>query len=125
MPWACLMMLTLIPPHEGMGSEAAAADYRQRFAAYAIQPRDIVIRLPNQRIYIGPHVQEFLAGLHAEWEDRPTRWTLGVRNALEAGDVLPPFPTAVTDTPGGAGPALENEPLVRGRSIREARLEVP
>ena len=50
-------------------------------------------RLPNLRIYILPHVQEYLAGLDSTWEDL-TRWILGVRNALEAGDAPPPFPTA-------------------------------
>ena len=55
---------------------------------------DTVLRLPNRRIYILPHVQEFLAGLDSTWEDRLSRWTLGVRNALEEGEALPPFPTA-------------------------------
>ena len=49
--------------------------------------------LPN-RMYILPHVQEFLAGLDSTREDGLTRWTLGVRNAVESGDALPPSPTA-------------------------------
>ena len=38
-------------------------------------------------------------------EDRLTRWTLGVRNALEAGEALPPFPTAA----GTLGPMNMDE----------------
>ena len=70
---------------------AGAGHYREIFAAYGIRPQDTVLRLPNQRIYILPHVQEFLAGLYSTWEDRLTRWT---SDALEEGEVLPPFPTA-------------------------------
>ena len=73
------------------------------FEACAVQPQDIFLRLPNRRIYIAPHVQELLAGLDSEREERLTRWTLGVRNALEAGDALPPFPTETANTSGGAG----------------------
>ena len=79
-------------------------------------PRDILLQLPNRRFYIGPHVQEFLAGLQVEWEERLTRWTLGVRHALEVGDALPPFPTATADTLGAVSPGLEGEPLILGRS---------
>ena len=70
---------------------------------------------PNRRLYIRPHVQEYLAGLDAEWEERLTRWTLGVRSALEVADALPPFPTAVAATPEGMDPALENGRLARGQ----------
>lgn len=51
-------------------------------------------RLPNPRMYILPHVQEFRAGLDSTWEDRLMKGIFGVRNALEAGDALSPFPTA-------------------------------
>lgn len=37
--------------------EAVTARYREVFAAYAIQPRGILIQLPNRRFYIGPHVR--------------------------------------------------------------------
>ena len=30
--------------------------------------------------------------------------------------MVPPFPTAVADTPGGAGQALESEPLIGGQN---------
>ena len=86
--------------------EAATVRYRVVFEAYAIQPQDIFLRLPNRRIYMVPHVQEFLAGIDSEWEERLTRWTLGVRNALEAGDALPLFPTAAENTSGGTSPVL-------------------
>ena len=42
---------------------AAAGHYCEIFAAYGIRPQDTVLRLPNRRTYILPHVQEFLAGL--------------------------------------------------------------
>ena len=83
------------------------------FEACAVQPQDIFLRLPHRRIYIAPHVQEFLAGLDSEWEERLTRWTLGVRNALEAGDALPLFPTVAAKTSRGAGPVLGGRPSVR------------
>ena len=35
------------------------AHYRERLAAYAIQPRDILLRFPNRTLYIGPRVQSF------------------------------------------------------------------
>ena len=69
--------------------ETAAGRYRTLFAAYAIQPQDILLRHQNQRLYIAPHVQQYLVGLDAECEEQLTRWTLGVRSALEAGDALP------------------------------------
>ena len=115
---------------------AAVGHYREIFAAYGIRPQDTVLRLPNRRIYILPHVQEFLAGLDSTWEDRLTRWTLGVRNALEEGEALLPFPTAAWTlgsqnrfeaenelppsptaagvTPEGTDPALESDSLATG-----------
>ena len=59
----------------------AAGQYRESFAAYGIRPQNTVIRLPNRTIYILPHVQEFLAGLHSTWVVCLPRWTLGVRDA--------------------------------------------
>ena len=61
-------------------------------------------------------LQDFLADFHVEWEKRLTRWTLGVRHALEAGDALPPFPTATADSLGAVGPWLEGEALLIGRN---------
>ena len=75
-----------------------------------------MLQLPNRRLYIGPHVQEFLAGLHVEREECLIRWTLGVRHALEAGDALPPFPTATVDTLVAVGPGMDGEPLIMGRN---------
>ena len=46
--------------------EAAAAHYRERFAAYVIRPRDIFLQPPKRRLYMGSHVQEFLARLYVE-----------------------------------------------------------
>ena len=127
--------------------QAAASHYREVFAAYAIRAQDILLWLPNRRIYIPPHVQEFLAGFDSTWEDRLARWTLGVRNALEAGDPLPPFPTAEWNlgaqnaleagnepptfltasgaTPEGTDQAVESGPKLGSKWGREAPLGVP
>ena len=48
--------------------EEAVGRYRTLFAAFEIPPQDILLRLINRRLDIGPHVQEYLAGLDAEWE---------------------------------------------------------
>ena len=77
--------------------QAAAGLDRDIFAAYGIRPQDTVFRLPNRRIYILPHVQEFLVGLESTSEDRLARWTLEVGNAQEEGEALPLFPTAAWD----------------------------
>ena len=94
--------------------EMAAGRYRTLFAAYTIQPQDILLRLPNQIIYIALHVQQYLVGLDAECEERLTRWTLGVRSALEAGDALSSFSTAMAATPERTDRTLENDPLHTG-----------
>ena len=96
--------------------EVATSHHRKRFAAYAIQSRDILLHLSNRRLYIRLHVQEFLAGLHVEWGERLTRLTLGVRRALEAGDALPAFPPAIADTLEAVDLGLEGDPLIMGRN---------
>ena len=94
--------------------ETAAGRYRTLFAAYAIQPQDILLRLQNQRIYIVSHVQQYLVGLDAECEERRWRWTLGAQSALEAGDALPSFSTAMAATPERTDRTMENDPLHTG-----------
>ena len=94
--------------------ETAAGRSRMLFAAYAIQPQDILLRLPNQRLYIAPHVQQYLVSLDAECEEQLTRWTFGVRSALEAGDALPSFSTAMAATPGRTDRTRENDPVHTG-----------
>ena len=79
--------------------KTAAGRYRVLFAAYDIQPQDILLRNPNQILYIGPRVQEYLVGLDAEFEERLTRGTLGIQSALEASGALPSFSTAMATTP--------------------------
>ena len=81
-------------------------------------------------------METFLAGLDSPWDDRLPRGTLGVRNALEEGETLPPFPTgawtlvsqnvfearnapppsptAAGIAPEGADPVLESNPLAAG-----------
>ena len=96
------------------GWETAAGRYRTLFVAYAIQPQDILLRFPDQRLYIGPHVQEYLVDLDAEWAERLTRWALGFQSALEAGDAPLPFSTAMATTPERTGRTLESDPLNTG-----------
>ena len=106
-----------------------------------------MLRVLNRRIYILPHVQEYLASLDSTREDRLTKWTLGVRNALEAGDEPPPLPTAGRNlgaqtvfeagdepppfrtaaraTPEGTDPAVESGPKLGSKWSREAPLGVP
>ena len=38
---------------------AAACHYREIFVAYGVRPQNTLLRLPNRRIYILFHVQEF------------------------------------------------------------------
>ena len=120
---ACPKPPTLASPDR---ENAAAGHYRETFAAYGMRPQDTVLRLPNRRVYILPHVQEFLAGLDSTWEDRLTRWTLGVRNALEEGKALPPFPTAAwtLESQNGfeAGNELSSLPDGSGGNIGRNRL---
>ena len=94
--------------------KTGAGRYRALFAAYAIQPQDILLRLPNERLYIAPHVQEHLVGLDAEWEDRLPSWTLEVQGALETSDGPPPFSTATAATPERTGRTQESGPLHTG-----------
>ena len=109
--------------------EMAAGRYRTMFAAYAIQPQDILLRLQSQRLYIAPHVQQYLVGLDAECEEQLKRWTLGVRSALEAGDALCSFSTAMAATQEKTDRTPENDPLHTGpteqggaaRSVAEKR----
>ena len=93
--------------------ETAAGRYRTLFAAHAIQPQDILLRLQNQRIYVAPHVQHYLVGLHGECEEWLTRWTLGVRSALQVGDALPSFSTAMAAI-GENGPDAGEQPSTHG-----------
>ena len=50
--------------------EVVVGHYRIQFSAFGIRSQNIQLRLTNRRLYIGPHVQEYLAGLDAEWEER-------------------------------------------------------
>ena len=53
--------------------EVAVDLYRTLFAAFGIRSQDILLRLPNRRLYIGTQVQEYLAGLDVEWGEHLTR----------------------------------------------------
>ena len=91
-----------------MGSEMCIRD-RYSIAGHLTQTPK------SETIYIGLHVQAYLGGLDTEWAGRLTRWTLGVQNAVEAGDVIPPFPKAVATTPERTDLSLENNRSERGQ----------
>ena len=105
--------------------KAAAAHYRTLFIAYGIRWQDILLRILSGRLYIGPHVQDYLAGVDTEWEERLPRWTLGVQSVLEAGDAMPPFPTAVAVTSEGTDPSLRTTGQQGGSLNRKTLLWVP
>ena len=83
--------------------------YRALFTAFEIRPQDILLRLPNHRLYIRPHFQEYLVGLGSELEEHLTRWVLAVQNALRTDAALPPFPAAAAAPPEEAL-ASESDP---------------
>ena len=56
--------------------------YRTLFIAFQIRPQDVLLWLPNCRLYIGPHVQEYRVGLDSEREEHLTRWVLAVQNGV-------------------------------------------
>ena len=95
------------------------------FAAFGIRSQNVLLRLTNRRLYIGPHVQEYLAGLDAEREERLTRWTLGVQNALEDSTALPPVPGEAAPLPRRMEPAPERDSMMRGRSSKKKQFRVP
>ena len=71
--------------------EVAVGRCRELFAAFGVQSQDVLLRLTNRRLYNGSHAQEYLAGRGVEWEERLTRWTLGVQHALQEDTALSPF----------------------------------
>ena len=56
----------------------AVGRYHALFAALGIRSQDTIFRLTNWALYSDPHAQGYLAGLDAEWNERLTRWCLGV-----------------------------------------------
>ena len=90
--------------------EAAAGRIRCS-AAFGIRPQDILLRFTNRRPYIGPDVQQYLASLDAEWEERLTRWILGVQNAPKEGVTLSLFPVGVAASPRGTGLVLASDQM--------------
>ena len=64
----------------------------------------------NRRLYIGPHVQSYLAGPDDEWEERLTRWTAAVQTTQEEGVDLPRFPVEVAHLPRGTRTVPESCP---------------
>ena len=95
--------------------EAAVSRYHTLFTAFEIRPQHVVLRLPYSRLYIGPHVQEYLVGLDSEWEEHLTRRNLAVQNVLCIDTALLPFPAAVAAQPEEEALASGSDPWVRGR----------
>ena len=80
--------------------QVVVSRYRALFTAFEIRPQDILLRLPNHRLYIRPHFQEYLVGLGSELEEHLTRWVLAVQNELRTDAGLPPFPARPRATRG-------------------------
>ena len=93
--------------------EVAVDRYRALFVASGVRSQNILLRLSNRRLYIGPHLQECLAGLDAEWEERLTRWTLGLQDALGGGIAPPPFPLQAAPSLKGTESTIESDPMLR------------
>lgn len=72
--WACLKRPTWISLALGDGNRAL-------FPAFGFLSQDILLRFTKRLHYIGPQVQNYLAGLNAGWEECLPRWTVGVQNA--------------------------------------------
>lgn len=51
------------------GWKAAGGRYRALFAAFEIRLQDVLLRIAKWRLYINPHVVEYLVGLDPEWEN--------------------------------------------------------
>ena len=98
----------------------AVGRYGALFTAFEIQAQNILLWLTNQRLYIGPHVESYLAGLDDEWEKRLTRWTLAAQTVLEEGTELLLFPTEIVHPPRGTRTVPESGPIIRGKSDQRA-----
>ena len=79
--------------------EAAVGRYHAMLTAFGIRSQDILPRLPNRQLDIGPHVQEYLVGLDAEWEELLTRLTRGSKCAGGG--------SRASSFSGGGGPLAE------------------
>ena len=101
-------------PLKGMESSGKPVPY----AVHSVRDPTTECRaavIPNRRLYIGPHVQEYLVGFHDEWEEHLTRWVLAVRNALRTDTALPLFLPAGVAQPQGEALASESDPRGRGQ----------
>ena len=101
------------PPLKGMGSSGNR--YHTLFIAFEIRLQYVVLRLPNRRLDIRPHVQESLVGLDSEWEGHLTRWVLAIQSELLTDTALPPFPAAGGAPPEGEALASESDSRVKGQ----------
>ena len=64
---------------------------------------------------MGSHIQEYLAGLGAEREERLARWTRGIQNELEKENALRLFPAELAALLGGMELVLGSDPIIRGQ----------
>ena len=77
----------------GNGWDRLVQRYRSAIYAGGIRPYQVLLRLPRGRIYIAPHVQEYLVHLDPECESHLTLYTLAVQSALrQPNQPLPPLP---------------------------------
>ena len=67
---------------EGSGWDRLVQRYRSAFYAEGIRPYQVLLKLPCGRIYIAPHVQEYLVHLDPECESHLMFYTLAVQLSL-------------------------------------------
>ena len=77
-----------------------------------------LFRQPNRRLYIGPQVQEYLAGVEVEWEERLKRWTDSRGSKRNGGRRRAArfFPAAMVSPPEETGTTLENDAYATAKS---------
>lgn len=94
---------------------AAVSRYGTLFTAFEIRPQDVLLRLPNRRLYSEPHVQEYLDSLDSDCEEDLMKWVLAVLNTSRTGTAQAQFPGTGLAPPEGEAPASESDPRLRGQ----------
>ena len=74
------------------GWNAAVEAYRPLLQVVGATPDKVVVLLSGKRLYILPHVQEYLLDLHGPWSETLGQWTFDARRSLLEHRDPPPFP---------------------------------
>ena len=73
------------------GWNAAVKAYRPPFQVVGATPDKVVVLLSGKRLYILPHVQDYLLDLHGPWNETLSQWTFDARRSLLEHRDSPPF----------------------------------